>query len=100
MSALLLSGCKMPACGGGTPLPGVRSDAHFIKPDDHLNVVIANRECPEIRQVVDVTGHVLMPFAIKLHVAGMTLDQAAKAIEAAYLPSCFREPLKVSVSKL
>ena len=22
LSALLLSGCKMPACGGGTPLPG------------------------------------------------------------------------------
>ncbi len=35
LSALLLSGCKMPACGGGTPLPGWRYNGVTNFPADN-----------------------------------------------------------------
>lgn len=78
----------------------VVTDEHTLGAGDHLRIVITNRECPEIRQVVDTSGDISMPLAGKLHVAGMTLEQAAKTIEAAYWSSgCFGERIRVSLSR-
>ena len=63
-------------------------------------IVITNRECPDIREVVDAFGDISMPYVGKLHVAGMTVQQAARTIEAAYFPSCFNDPIRVSLSRL
>ena len=76
------------------------TDDLLLGSGDHLVIVITNRECPDIRGVVDSSGDISMPFVGKLHVAGLTLGQASKTIETAYFPSCFREPIKVSLSKL
>lgn len=75
-------------------------DSETVAPADSLVVVVTNRDCPEIRVLVDASGDILMPYAVKLRIAGKTLLQTAETIESAYRPSCFREPIKVSVSKL
>ena len=90
---ILLVGCA------STPR-SVVTDEHPIRAGDRLLIVIANRECPEIREVVDASGDISMPLVGKLHVGDMTLRQASKAIEAAYLPSCVQDQIKVSLCKL
>lgn len=90
---LLVIGCT------STP-PRVVTDEHPLMVGDRLVIVITNREGPDIREVVDASGNISMPFVGKLQVAGMTMQQAARAIEARYFPSCFREPIRVSLSKL
>ena|SRR6185437_1422569 len=80
--------------------PRVVTDEHLLGVGDRLVIVIINRESPDIREAVDASGSISMPFVGKLHVAGMDLEQAARTIETAYFPSCFREPIKVRLSKL
>ena len=77
-------------------------DSKTLTPGDSLVVVVTNRECPPIRDVVDACGDISMPYVGKLRIAGKTLLQTAETIESAYRPSCglFRDPIKVSVSLL
>ena len=63
-------------------------------------MVVTNRVMPPIRTVVGESGDVSMPYVAKLRVAGMTLEEAARTIEASYFLSCFQDPVKVVLSKL
>lgn len=79
----------------------VLTNRHTLGSGDRLRIVITNRESPEFYQAVDTSGDISMPLAGKLHVSGMTLEEAAKGIEDAYwLSGCWRERIRVSVSKL
>ena len=90
---LLLVGCN------SAPQRGVTNE-HALGPGDRLGIVITNRECPDIREVVDASGDISLPLVGKVRVGGMSLKQAAKAVESAYWPSCFREPINVSLLRL
>ena len=91
---ILLVGCA-------TAPKHVASDSPTVAPGDHLVIVVTNRECPEIREVVDASGDISLPLAGKRHVGGMTLEQAAKAIEDVYWSSgCFGERIRISLSRL
>ena len=89
---VVLVGCT------STPQPAV-TDSPAVAPGDRLAIVITNRECPDIHEVVDASGSITMPFVGTLRVAGMTLDQVTETIEAAHWPPCFSEPIRVSLAR-
>ncbi len=73
---------------------------HPVAAGDRLLVTFSNRDVPAVTAAVDSAGDISMPLVGKLHVAGLTLEQAAHVIESAYYPQCWREPVKVSISRL
>jgi hypothetical protein len=80
-------------------LLGCASTQHPLVAGDRLLVTFTNRDVPVVRTTVDAAGEISLPLAGKLRIAGMTLGRAARAIETQY-PACWREPVKVSLSRL
>lgn len=82
-------------CGCVSPRPQVPEREVALRPGDRILVQFANHPGLEVRQVVDPGGDISLPFVVKLHVAGMTLQQVRDAVVAAYQP--IERPLEVSV---
>ena len=87
---LLLFGCASAPITSDRPLES----------GDRITVVFTNRKVPEINQVVDAAGKISMPYLGTVQLEGLTLRDAERAIEKMYLPSCFKEPIRVSLSRL
>jgi protein involved in polysaccharide export with SLBB domain len=85
---------------GCASTPQQSSDGGPIVAGDRLMIAFTNRDVSHVPDVVDAKGEISLPFAGKLRVAGMSLHQAAQAIQMEYRLSCFRDPIKVSLSRL
>jgi hypothetical protein len=56
-----------------------------VHPGDCLLIVFVNPpEVPQLHRVIDPAGDITMPYDVKVHVAGMALEEAAGQIEKAY----------------
>ena len=87
-------------CGCASRPPLTAIPEHSLRSGDHLLVVFTRgNQSGEILQFIDPAGDISLPFAGKLHVAGMTSQQARQRIKTAYQACCWPPFLEVSVSK-
>jgi protein involved in polysaccharide export with SLBB domain len=71
----------------------------LLRSGDCLLIEFPKRETPGIRRVIDSSGDIDMPLLGKLHLAGLTLQQAQTLIETAYRGGGPILPVYVSVSR-
>ncbi len=96
--ALLVAALVPARAAGPTPAPSNRSKAYNIRATDKLRISIFQEDDLSTISRVDSRGTINLPLIGEIKVRGMTLDEAERTIEKAYIDGRFLRQPAVTVA--